>query len=76
MPKICMKKNAVGCDDGIHATEYMEGHEYEVSDSLAKDFLSLGACSLVVSEKKAEQEAPKNKAYKHAPKNKSDLGDE
>ena len=78
MPKIRMNKNAVGYEDGIHAKNFLEGQDYEVNDSLAKNFLSIDACVLVDGEpeKKSLQDAPKNKAHKSAPKNKSDLGDE
>jgi hypothetical protein len=79
MPKILMSKSADGCDDGIHAKTYNEGETYDVSESLAKDFMSVNACKLVSEksdepEKKSIGDAPKNKA-KQAPLNKSDSGE-
>ncbi len=79
MPKIRMLKDANGCDDGIHAKDYVKGESYDVSDSLANDFVSLEACELVPTvsfqKEKAVEHAPKNKAHHSAPSNKSDLGD-
>lgn len=76
MPKVLIKRNVIGYPDGVHPKEYVAGECYEINESLANDFLKLGACELNDIAKKAEPEVQKNKAHKNAPKNKSELGDE
>jgi hypothetical protein len=81
MPKIFMIKTAKGANDGIDVKDYVEGNHYDVSESLAKDFLSMHVCEVVPAEADAQkslEEAPKNKAHKFSPKTKSvlkNLGD-
>jgi len=67
--KVKMLKSALGSENGIEVKEYQAGEVYEVSESLAKDFLSLKVAE-AAKEEKAVEEAPKNKAISKAEKNK------
>lgn len=49
MPTIRILKHVKGTRDGITIMEFAEGTEHDVSDSLAKDFLSLGAAVIVTA---------------------------
>lgn len=39
MPKVKFLKNDKGAEDGINVIEFKEGQEYEISDSLARQFV-------------------------------------
>jgi hypothetical protein len=38
---IKMTENTKGCDDGFTSREYVAGEQYEVSDSLADNFIQM-----------------------------------
>ena len=66
-----MKKTARGASDGNFVQTYEAGQEYDVSESLADNFVrQQGIASLV--EAKAQGPAPENKALAGAPDDKSD----
>ena len=59
MQKVKMLKEVLGSRDGIKVEKFVEGSEYEVSDSLLNDFISMGAVELVeVKEAKEEPVKP------------------
>lgn len=80
MPKIIMIRTEMGADalaDGRTkgVMRYIEGHEYDVCDRLARDFLSMKAAVLAhdglaapasdaADAKKAKKGAPENKSLK------------
>lgn len=57
---IRMKKNQPGSEDGVHIKKYEAGKEYDMAESLAKAFISMGVAEIVESKKAAP--APANKA--------------
>lgn len=61
MQKVKMLKEVLGSHDGIKVEKFLEGSEYEVSDSLLNDFISLGAVEMVevAIEEEAKVDAPK-----------------
>lgn len=58
--KILMLADADGCDDGIHSHRYEAGKTYDVTDSLAKNFIVMGVAETSCVEKM--KEAHENKA--------------
>ena len=68
--KINMLENAKGCDDGIHSKEYEAGQSYDVSESLANNFVEMKVAEIVGEKSKAAHE---NKALDEGDyQNKSD----
>lgn len=68
MATIRMLKTAKGASEGHTVRTYEQGEEYEVSETLANDFVNDGVAERVGE--KAIEAAPKNKALK-VPKNKA-----
>lgn len=65
MQKVKMLKEVLGSHDGIKVEKFLEGSEYEVSDGLLNDFISMGAVEMVES-KDVEFEEAKKEAVKAA----------
>ncbi len=72
MPLVKMLKTTKGSDNGFIVTEFMEGQEYNINDSLAKTFIDIQVAEYVkkVVRRKSIVEAPENKAIETAPNNK------
>lgn len=60
MNKVKMLSTQLASDDGITVRTFMAGHEYEITDTMLRAFIDLGAVELV--ENKANLAAPENKA--------------
>jgi hypothetical protein len=56
-----MRKTCKGSQNGIHVQEYVQGTEYEVSDSLASVLIQAGEAEKVKPRKKKIESAPENK---------------
>jgi hypothetical protein len=50
--KVIMTKNAKGANDGIYVNEYQSGKTYDLSDSLANNFLVMGVAKTTIEDKK------------------------
>ena len=56
MNKVKMLKTTLGCDAGvIYPTNYVEGKEYTIGDSLLKAFVDLAVVELVSENNTAEK---------------------
>ena len=67
MPRIVMDKTARGASDGNFVQTYEEGQEYDVSESLADNFIRQQSIARLV---KAKGAAPENKDAGAPPENK------
>lgn len=82
MQKYRMLKSVKGVHDGqLHPVDFHEGTVHPIGDSLAQQFIELGAVELVEEEDTEEQEksagaAPANKSKAAAPANKSKKSEE
>ena len=59
--KIRMKKTAYGSNNGINISKFDANEEYEVTVSLAQNFVEQQKIAEYVIESKARQSAPENK---------------
>lgn len=69
MPKILMKVTTPGSPDGIKINNYVVDREYDIKDTLAKAFISMGVAEYV-REEKFVRIAPENKMVESSPDNK------
>jgi hypothetical protein len=61
--KVKMLRNKMGSNDGVTTQMYLEGEEYEVSETLAKSFIDENLAEVAEGGEKAEKPL-ENKAEK------------
>jgi len=77
MAKIKMLITTQGSSDGIRVTSYIANREYDVSNALAKSFISSKvAVASKGMQRKAVEIAPENKVIEIAPDNKEGIPEE
>jgi len=69
--KRVMTKTTKGSPNGISVIEYLEGETYDLPESLAVVFDSIGVCKpLIPAAKKEPEEKPEAKMVEEVPSNK------